>query len=269
MKKGKIFGLWILSIFFMLSALVYFPSFSSLTSILIVAIVIPVLKWQSIMSKYIKGKLKIIIVVILALITIFTAPSAEVNKPDDTTVAITTEVSTDFTVESTSEATEPTTESATEPTAVPTTEPAAIPTAEPTAIPTTEPAAIPITEPPHTHIFSAATCTTPKTCSCGETEGDKADHSWTAATCTAPQKCRTCSAENGSAIGHSYNKGTCTVCGSKDPNYIDITYVLNTKSMKFHKPSCNRLPTDNRKDTTMSRDEVIGAGYNPCGVCHP
>ena len=159
---------------------------------------------------------------------------------------------------------------------------------------TTEPTTAP-TGPPHTHNFSSATCTAPKTCSCGATEGEAnghnwkdatctapktctscnttdgstTDHSWIAATCTAPQKCRTCSAENGSATGHNYSNGTCATCGSKDPNYVEITYVLNTYTMKFHKPSCRKLPTDNRKDTTMSREAVIAAGYDPCGICHP
>lgn len=120
------------------------------------------------------------------------------------------------------------------------------------------------------HDWKPATCTAPKTCkTCGETEGSAVDHSWAAATCNAPQKCKTCSAEKGSATGHNYRQGTCTTCGSKDPNYNEITYVLNTHSKKFHKPSCSRLPTDNRKDTTMSRDEVVAQGYVACGVCHP
>lgn len=47
------------------------------------------------------------------------------------------------------------------------------------------------------------------------------------------------------------------------------TYVLNTKSKKFHKSSCSRLPTTNREDTTLSREEIIALGYDPCGFCHP
>ena len=49
-------------------------------------------------------------------------------------------------------------------------------------------------KPSHTHSFSAATCTKPKTCSCGATEG--------------------------TALGHSYNSGVCGVCGANDPNYV-------------------------------------------------
>ncbi len=48
-----------------------------------------------------------------------------------------------------------------------------------------------------------------------------------------------------------------------------ITYVLNTKSKKFHKLTCGSLPTANRSDTNMSRDEIIGQGYEPCKKCNP
>lgn len=48
-----------------------------------------------------------------------------------------------------------------------------------------------------------------------------------------------------------------------------ITYVLNTKTKKFHKPSCSYLPTSNRKDTNKSRDEIIAQGYDPCKKCNP
>ncbi len=44
----------------------------------------------------------------------------------------------------------------------------------------------------HTHVFADATCTAPKTCECGATEGK--------------------------ALGHTYVDGKCA-CGAKDPNY--------------------------------------------------
>lgn len=46
-------------------------------------------------------------------------------------------------------------------------------------------------------------------------------------------------------------------------------YVLNTKSMKFHYPTCIGLPTKNRSDTVATRDELIAKGYSPCGICKP
>lgn len=52
----------------------------------------------------------------------------------------------------------------------------------------------------HTHSFKAATCTAPKTCSCGATEG--------------------------SALGHAYKDGKCSRCGTADPNAVKYTSVL-------------------------------------------
>lgn len=49
----------------------------------------------------------------------------------------------------------------------------------------------------------------------------------------------------------------------------EVTYVLNTKTKKFHKPSCSYLPTANRKDTSESRESVIAQGYVPCKKCNP
>ncbi len=48
-------------------------------------------------------------------------------------------------------------------------------------------------EPEHTHTFADATCTKPKTCSCGETDGDP--------------------------LGHDYKNGKCKACGAADPDY--------------------------------------------------
>lgn len=47
-------------------------------------------------------------------------------------------------------------------------------------------------------------------------------------------------------------------------------YVLNTRSMKFHRPDCTGLPSDkNRKDVHAGRNELIAQGYSPCGICNP
>lgn len=59
---------------------------------------------------------------------------------------------------------------------------------------------------------------------------------------------------------------------AETPQTTGITYVLNKNTGKFHKPSCSSVDTikdKNREDTTMSRDEVIAAGYVPCKRCNP
>jgi len=49
----------------------------------------------------------------------------------------------------------------------------------------------------------------------------------------------------------------------------ELTYVLNVKTKKFHKPSCGSLPTTNRQDSSESRDSIIAQGYEPCKKCNP
>lgn len=53
------------------------------------------------------------------------------------------------------------------------------------------------------------------------------------------------------------------------PTTTELTYVLNVKTKKFHKPSCNSLPTTNRLDSSESRDSIIAQGYVPCKKCNP
>ena len=49
-------------------------------------------------------------------------------------------------------------------------------------------------------------------------------------------------------------------------------YVLNTKSHKFHLPTCESvkdIQPGNREDYTGSRLELIERGYAPCKRCEP
>ena len=53
---------------------------------------------------------------------------------------------------------------------------------------------------------------------------------------------------------------------------VEITYVLNTNTKKFHYPYCSSvkdMKDKNKRETTLSRDEIIEQGYQPCGVCKP
>lgn len=54
-----------------------------------------------------------------------------------------------------------------------------------------------------------------------------------------------------------------------DTEQTALTYVLNSDSKKFHLPSCDSLPTANRVDTDLSREEIIEQGYVPCKKCNP
>ena len=50
------------------------------------------------------------------------------------------------------------------------------------------------------------------------------------------------------------------------------SYVLNTNTYRFHKPSCEsvyEMKEKNREWFYGSREEIIEAGYIPCGRCRP
>ena len=52
----------------------------------------------------------------------------------------------------------------------------------------------------------------------------------------------------------------------------EVTYILNTNSRKFHKPSCRSvelMKPENVREASASRDEVLELGYTPCGNCKP
>lgn len=51
-----------------------------------------------------------------------------------------------------------------------------------------------------------------------------------------------------------------------------LTYILNTNTHKFHKPSCSSaddIKPGNRAEYTGTREEVIKRGYDPCSRCKP
>ena len=53
---------------------------------------------------------------------------------------------------------------------------------------------------------------------------------------------------------------------------FDRGYVLNTSTMKFHYPSCSsveKMAEHNKEYVEASREELIEAGYEPCGNCEP
>ena len=73
--------------------------------------------------------------------------------------------------------------------------------------------------------------------------------------------------ENGSAADSQNDNQQSTSSESSE-----ITYILNTSTHKFHKPSCSsigQMNDSNKQEFTGTRDEVIFMGYDPCGRCHP
>ena len=56
------------------------------------------------------------------------------------------------------------------------------------------------------------------------------------------------------------------------PAYIPGTYVINTKTKKFHLTNCNTtliIDSKNREHSTKTPEELMAQGYKPCGQYHP
>lgn len=56
------------------------------------------------------------------------------------------------------------------------------------------------------------------------------------------------------------------------PGYIPGTYMINTKTKKFHLTNCNTtltIDSKNRMYSAQTPEELIAQGYKPCGQCHP
>lgn len=59
---------------------------------------------------------------------------------------------------------------------------------------------------------------------------------------------------------------------SQQPDTVAETYILNTNSLKFHRPDCSsasQISDANREEYTGTRAELIEQGYTPCGYCKP
>ena len=63
-----------------------------------------------------------------------------------------------------------------------------------------------------------------------------------------------------------------SITDSDDKEEPEVSYIVNTKSGKFHYPNCssvNQMKESNKWYFTGTRDELIEKGYEPCGRCHP
>lgn len=83
---------------------------------------------------------------------------------------------------------------------------------------------------------------------------------------------------DGSSKGKEYTGSTSSTrhktenSRSRQNNTGAHTYVLNTNTKKFHKPSCSsvRLMADHNKLTVKRRrKDLINEGYSPCKRCNP
>lgn len=72
----------------------------------------------------------------------------------------------------------------------------------------------------------------------------------------------------GGSTAHS-SAGTSNQSSASDAQQ---TYILNTKSRKFHLPTCEGaqdMSANNKQEFTGTRSELIDEGYSPCQACNP
>lgn len=125
----------------------------------------------------------------------------------------------------------------------------------------------PLIEDEHIHSFTDATCTKPKTCACGATEGIENGHSWKDATCTTPKTCTVCGNTSGLTAGHNYSNGSCITCGKEDPDFNNVTmvWIPTNGGTKYHTHSgCSNMidPIE------VTQSEAESQGFTPCKRCH-
>lgn len=63
-----------------------------------------------------------------------------------------------------------------------------------------------------------------------------------------------------------------TLGGDLDEELLHAKYILNTNSLKFHRPECESVADmnkRNRQGCDLSREEVMELGYTPCNRCKP
>ena len=78
--------------------------------------------------------------------------------------------------------------------------------------------------------------------------------------------------ENAGSSGGGGNGENFDTYDIPEQQNTEASYVLNTKTKKFHYPSCSsvkKIKPENYATSSSSRDELISQGYDPCGNCHP
>ena len=65
---------------------------------------------------------------------------------------------------------------------------------------------------------------------------------------------------------------TTTAPITSDVSSPEKNYIANTSSKKFHEEGCSGLANanpDNLDPYFTTRENMIGAGFTPCGICKP
>jgi len=92
----------------------------------------------------------------------------------------------------------------------------------------------------HIHNWSNATCTMPRVCECGETEGNPLGHQWQNATCTQAKTCTRCGMTEGRELGHQWIEATyttpktCSVCEETSGEALVDRRVISASAGCWH-----------------------------------
>ena len=93
-------------------------------------------------------------------------------------------------------------------------------------------------------------------------------HSYSAATCTTPKTCTGCGSAEGSALGHGFANGVCSRCGAKDPSFAteQMVWIPTKGGTKYHSnSSCSGMIDP--LQVTIS--EAARRGFNSaCKKCY-
>ena len=74
--------LWVIVVFLGLIALAFLPHISSILALVAAVLLLPVEKWQGILSRFVKGKAKAIIATVVAVAAFFATPTADTPEVD-------------------------------------------------------------------------------------------------------------------------------------------------------------------------------------------
>lgn len=240
MEIIKKFLLWVAVVILCVIALATIPSFASVFAVVIAFLVLPIGKWQNVIRKYIKGKIKVITIFVIAILMISTFPKT--NKPNKTATGENTTQKSNISNDKDNSLKEPN-KSGMDIDENTTQEPETDSTIS---------SGDSDTEVPHTHSYSAATCTTSQICSCGATIGNPKGHNWQAATYTSPKTCSNCGLTEGDPL-EVPGKG----------NYHGHVYTGGASSKKYH----YEVHCAGKNSHEITWEDVEKRKLEPCGTC--
>lgn len=262
MKNTKRFIMWALTVFMIVSSIVFFPSVASVIMLAFAVIAAPIDPWQEFLSGIgIRGWLKGIVLCAAFIGAMATVPTTDTSRtvgfPDE-------QPSYHGTLPSKApiQADPPASSEAGADTPAPTQTPSESVPAEPDPVqsqapaPTMTPAPTPSKEP-----------------TSAETQAAQNPMPVVSSSPAAPPARQTqAPAQSGNQGGGGQgNADNFNTWDNQDQQNTSAKWVLNTSTMKIHYPSCSdvrRIAPHNYSTSNLSEAELLAQGYTTCGRCH-